>query len=736
MEERYQKQFREILNKIVDYNPNADLNFLQKAFDFAYEAHKGQIRLSGEPYVVHCLEVANILADLKLDYITISGGLLHDVVEDTKVRLDEIEENFGAELANLVNGLTKIAELRLESREDRQAGNFRKMLLSMSQDLRVILIKFADRLHNMRTIEHLPRKSQVRIARETLEVYAPLAHRFGINTLKSQLEDLSLKALDNNAYREIENKVVLKREEREARLQTVIEPIQKELARLGIKTWVIGRVKHFYSIYHKMKTRNLSFEEILDLTAVRIITLRVEDCYHALGVVHSIFTPLPEKFTDYIASPKQNMYQTLHTKVVGPDGVILEIQIRTRDMDQRAEVGIAAHWHYKEGEAGPDEVGAHANWLRDMVAWQLETTSSTEFMENLKIDLFQDEIYIFTPKGKLITLPRDSTPIDFAFAVHSEIGLHIIGAKVNGKIVALNSALHSGVTVEIITSPNQKPSIDWLKFVITSRARSRIKKYFKDAQFDKSVKLGLEIIDRHLERLHIKKVKDDLEDVALSFGFSTMKSLYAAVGAGDIPAQNVVRKLMPPEADAPPHDNVFVRVMRTLHKGSKGVRVQGFDNLMFDFAKCCNPLPGDKITGFITTGKGITIHRTDCRNIERFLGDPERNIEVEWDVDRDSNFNARIRIIAEDRKRLLLDITEAIYSFDINIAALDMKQSDAMAVGDFILEVHNLTHLVKVIRAVRGLKGVVNVERLDNIGDEDLLVEVSSTSSAKNSVKI
>ena len=732
MEERYQKQFRKILDKIVAYNPGADLNFLQKACDFAYEAHKGQIRLSGEPYVVHCMEVAKILADLQLDYITIAGGLLHDVVEDTKVRLEEIEENLGSETANLVNGLTKIAELRLESQEDRQAGNFRKMLLSMSKDLRVILIKFADRLHNMNTIEHLPRKSQVRIARETLEVYAPLAHRFGINTLKSQLEDLSLKVLDYEAYREIENKVVLKRKEREAYLQKAIEPLQKELGRLGIEAWVTGRVKHFNSIYNKMKNRNLSFEEILDLTAVRIITLRVEDCYHALGVVHSLFTPLPEKFADYIASPKQNMYQSLHSKVVGPDGVILEIQIRTRDMDQRAEVGIAAHWHYKEGKAGVDEIGAHADWLRDMVAWQLETTSSTEFMENLKIDLFQDEIYIFTPKGELIVLPRDSTPIDFAFAVHSEVGLHIIGAKVNGKIVPLNSALHSGVTVEIITSPNQKPSIDWLKLVITSRARSKIKKYFKDAQFDQSIKLGLEIIDRQLNRLHIKKIKEEVEEVALSFGFSDVKSLYAAVGAGDIPAQSIVRKLMPPESDDSPHENVFLRVMRSFHRDNKGVRIQELDNLMFTFAKCCRPLPGDKITGFITTGKGIIIHRTDCRNIEQYLGDPERNIEVEWDVDRDSNFNARIRIIAEDRKRLLLDITEAIYSFKINIAALDMKRSDAMAIGDFILEVHNLSHLIKVIRAIRGLKGVVNVERLDNIGDEDLLVEVSSTSSGKN----
>ena len=731
IEDKYHKQFQGILEQIAEYNHGADFDFLRRAFEFAYEAHKGQLRLSGEPYVVHCLEVAEILTDLKLDYITIACGLLHDVVEDTKIQLEDVEDKFGKEVASLVNGLTKIADLRLESQEVRQAEYFRKMLISMSHDLRVILIKFADRLHNMRTIEHLPHKSQLRTALETLEVYAPLAHRLGINKLKSQLEDLSLKVLDYDAYREIENKVAQKRAKREAYLQKVIDPLQKELGRLGIKAWVTGRVKHFYSIYDKMQKRSMSFDEILDLTAMRIITLRIEDCYHALGVVHSMFKPLPEKFKDYIASHKQNMYQSLHTKVIGPEGVTLEIQIRTQEMEQRAEVGIAAHWQYKEGKASPDEIGTQAKWLREMMAWQLETTSSREFMESLKVDLFQDEIFVFTPKGELITLPIESTPIDFAFAVHSEIGLHIIGAKVNGKIVALNSSLHSGDKIEIITSTNQKPSIDWLQFVKTTRARSKIKKYFKDAQFPQSAKLGAEIIDRQVRKYKIKKNKDDLQEVAVSFGFTDVNSLYAAVGAGDIPIQNVTRKLLPADGDTSAHDNVFVRVMRTFKKDNKSIKVDGLDNIMFNFAKCCRPLPGDKITGFITAGKGITIHRTDCRNIEQLLGDPERNIEVEWDVDRDSNFNSRIRIIAEDRKRLLLDVTEAIYSFDINIIALDMKRSDTMAVGDFILEVHNLPHLVNVVKAIRGVKGVVNVERLDSIGDEDLLVEVKSTSSKK-----
>jgi GTP pyrophosphokinase len=604
----------------------------------------------------------------------------------------------------------------------------------MSEDLRVILIKFADRLHNMRTIEHLPKVTQERIARETLEVYAPLAHRFGMFKLKSELEDLVLRVIDHEAYREIEKKVALNKTEREEFLKKVQEPIKKELTRLGIKAKVVGRIKHFYSIYHKMKTQGKPFEEILDLIAYRIIVRRVEDCYHALGVVHSLFTPLQEKFTDYIAVPKANMYQSLHTKVIGPEGRVLEIQIRTDDMDMRAEVGIAAHWHYKEGKAAPDEIDAHAKWLREMLNWQMEATSSSEFMENLKINLFQDEIFVFTPKGKLITLPKNSTTIDFAFAVHSDIGLHIIGAKVNGKIVPLSSPLSSGDIVEIITSANQKPSLDWLKLVQTTRARNRIKKYFKEAQFEQSIKLGSEIIQRELNRLKIKPPEGELEKVALSFGHLDIDSLYAALGSGDMPVQTVVRKLMPPEPSVALHKKLLERLKKAPRKDAQGVKVQGFDSLLINFSKCCRPLPGDKITGFITTGKGITIHRTDCRNIESLLGDPERNVPVEWDTDLDSRFNARIRIMAEDRKRLLRDISEAISLEDINIRALDMKMADTMVVGDFILQVQNLPHLIKIIRALRGIKGVVNVERLDQLGDEELLVEKEATYAWKDKI--
>jgi GTP pyrophosphokinase len=730
MEKRYQNQFQDLVDKIVFYNPGADVEFLRSALELAYSAHKGQSRLSGEPYVAHCLAVAQILTDLKLDYITIAAGFLHDVAEDTKVSLEEIQEKFGEEVVNLVNGLTKISELRLVDPEDRQAENFRKMLLSMSQDLRVILIKFADRLHNMRTLEHLPLLAQERIARETLEVYAPLAHRFGIYKLKSELEDLCLKVLDPEAYREIEKKVAQKKNEREAYLNKVLTPLKKELVRLNISAKLIGRVKHFYGIYNKMKRRGKSFEDIMDLYAVRIITQRVEDCYHALGIVHSLFTPVQEKFTDFIAVPKANMYQSLHTKVIGPESKILEVQIRTEDMDNRAEVGIAAHWRYKEGKAASEEIDAYAKWLRDVLDWQIEATSSTEFMENLKINLFQDEIFVFTPKGKLITLARNSTPIDMAFAIHSDIGLHTIGAKVNGKIVPLNSSLYSGDTVEIITSANQKPSLDWLKFVKTSRARNRIKRYFKEAQFEQSVKLGLEILERELEKLKMKNVPEDMEQIALSFGHSDVNSLYAAVGAGDIPVQNVIRKLIPAETEASFQSTFLSLIKRTLKKPSpSGVKVQGLDSMMFTYAKCCRPLPGDKITGFITTGKGITIHRTDCRNIENLLGDPERNIQVEWDVEREARFNARIRVIAEDRKRLLLEITEVIAQQDVNIAAIDMKLADSIVTGDLIVEVNNLPHLVKLIRTLRGIKGIVNVERLDQTGDEDLLVELAGTSA-------
>ena len=728
MEKAARKKFEEIVRRVLEYNPGADVDFLKRTFEYALDAHKGQFRRSGDPFISHCLSVAEISVDLQLDYISIASAFLHDVVEDTDTPISEIEEKFGGEVAKIVNGLTKIAELHLESREVRQAENFRKMLLSMSEDLRVILIKFADRLHNMRTIEHLLPENQIRIANETLEVYAPLAHRFGINTLKSELEDLVLKVLDREAYREIEKKVALKRAEREAYLQEAIEPIEKELKRIGIEARVVGRVKHFYSIYAKMKRRGKTFEEILDLIAVRITVDKIEECYHALGVVHSLYKPLQEKFTDYVAVPKANMYQSLHSKVIGPDGLVLEIQIRTDDMDKRAEVGIAAHWKYKEGKAPSDEIDAHAKWLREVLDWQLESTSSTEFMETLKINLFQDEIFVFTPGGRLIKLSKNSTPIDFAFGVHSDIGLHTIGAKVNGKMVSLSSTLYSGDTVEIITSANQKPSLDWLKNVKTNRARSRLRKYFREAQFDQSVKLGAEIIERELSKLKIRPAKSDLEEIAVSFGHSDLEGLYAVVGAGDVPVQNVIRKLVPKESESKIQSSLFGRIKQIGKKGPKGVRVQGLDNLMINFAQCCRPLPGDKITGFLTTGKGITIHRTDCRNIENWLGDPARNIAVEWDAPPNTNFNARIRVTAEDRKHLLRDITESISSQDVNILALEMKLADAIAQGDFIVEVHHLPHLVKVIRSVRHTKGVISVQRLDQIGEDDLMADLNSTS--------
>ena len=719
MEKRYWQKYIEIVDQLVSYNPGADVKFLEKAFEFAYEAHKGQLRRSGEPYVIHCLEVGKILADLKLDYITIAAGFLHDVAEDTNIQVDELKEKFGEEISALVNGVTKISELRFESREVRQAENFRKMLLSMIADLRIILIKFADRLHNMRTIEHLPKKSQERIARETKDVYAPLAHRFGIARIKWELEDLSLRVLDYPAYKNIEKKVQQKREEREKYLGKVVEPIKRELERLNIKANVFGRVKHFNSIYNKMKNRGKSFEEILDLLAIRVIVFRVEDCYFALGVVHSLFTPVHEMFNDYIAVPKPNMYRSLHTKIIGPGGHILEVQIRTEEMDSTAEVGIAAHWRYKEGKAAPSEIDAHAKWLRQLFDWQMDNTTSSEFMEDLKINLFHDEIFVFTPKGELITLPTGSTPIDFAFAVHSDVGVHTIGAKVSGKIVPLNSTIYSGDTVEVITSANQKPSIDWLKFVRTPKARSRIKRYFRDSQFDQSVKLGKEIVERGLERLKLKLKDTELDETAVSYGHNDVSQLYAAVGAGDIPVQNVIRKLIPRDLDTLSNKSFLDRMRKRLKGDSKGIKVHGLDNTMISFAPCCRPLPGDKITGFITVGEGITIHRTDCPNIESLLGNPERNIAVEWDAERDSHFNTRIQILSVDRPNLLRDITNSIASLDVNIVALDMNASDSMATGDLILEVHNLPHLIKIIRAMRSVKGVVKVDRIDQLTTKD-----------------
>lgn len=714
----YQKTFTRILRKLRRYSHQAvDAEMLTGAFDFSREAHKNQLRKSGAPYFEHCVEVARILSDLRLDQATIAGGLLHDVVEDTGVSFAEVQEKFGKEIAGLVDGVTKISELKFDSLEARQAENFRKMLLSMVKDIRVILIKFADRLHNMRTIEYLPERKQQRIALETRDVYAPLAHRLGMSKIKWELEDLCLKTLESKAYWELVQKVAEKREEREAYIRRLTVPIRRELKGERITAKITGRPKHFFSIYAKMQNREKTFEQIYDLMAIRIIVKKVEDCYLALGLVHNLFTPVQERFKDYIATPKTNMYQSLHTTVIGPGGKMVEIQIRTEEMHRTAEEGIAAHWRYKEGQQKEDDLDKQLLWLRQMLDWENDAKDPQEFMENLRIDLFQDEVFVFTPKGDLEKLPLGSTPVDFAFSVHTDIGLHCIGAKVNGRIVPLDYQLQSGDSVEIITSANQKPNPDWIQFVRTSKARSKIKRWVKESLSDQSQELGEEIVAKQFKRYRLDPQKIDLNEVAQSFGLADQQQLYGAIGRGDLSIQTVIHKIAPEKAVTIDDESFLKKFLNKARGSARGVRVQGLDNLLITFGKCCQPVPGDPILGFINMGRGVVIHRSDCKNISQLMENPDRNIPVEWDVERDKQFMVRLHLLGEDRKNFLRDISESISQADTNIVSMEMHAKDSIVQSNLIVEVRNLQHLTKVMSKMSKVKGVISVERLNGTGE-------------------
>lgn len=720
MEAEHVREFEAIRLAVVQHSPDADLDLLERAFRYSYQAHRGQLRISGEPFVVHSIAVARILAELNLGDVSVAAGFLHDVVEDTDITIDILRKEFGDTVANLVDGVTKIPELKYESQEKKQAENFHKMLLSMSQDLRVILIKFADRLHNMRTIGYLPRKTQERITHETLDVYAPLAHRLGVHQIKWELEDLAFKVLEPRTYKELAEKVQMKRGERERLVREVSTRVEEELKRVGIQARVSGRAKHLYSIYNKIKNRGYNFDEILDLIAVRVIVPRVEDCYHALGVIHSLYTPIEGKFADFVATPKSNMYQSLHTKVFGPEGRKIEVQIRSETMHRTAEIGIAAHWRYKEGGATREELDRQMEWLRSVLELRAESSSSSEFLQGLKINLFQEEIFVFTPRGRLITLPRSATPVDFAFAVHTDIGLHAMAAKVNGQIQPLKSELHSGDVVEIIVSPSQKPNPDWLQFVRTQRAQSKIKKWLKEQRFEESARLGHEILTREFQRFHLKKTEKELAEVALLFGHNDVESFMAAIGSGDVSVQSVLRKVLPTEEEqGQGWGTILSKVIRRVKGSESGVRIHGMENVAITFGRCCQPLPGDRITGFITTGRGVSVHRLDCKNIPVLMQRPERNIAVEWDVDREATFNVRIRVIAKERLRLLSELTQTMAKDDVNILYLEMKKEDAFAIGNLTVEVKSLPHLTRVFKHMKAIKDVIHVERLDDDGSHD-----------------
>ena len=700
----------EFIIGVESYNANIDIPLVRKAYEFSARAHKGQFRESGDPFVEHCLNVAFILAELHMDSATIAAGLLHDSMEDAGATIEDIKSEFGEEIAQLVDGLTKMSELKFKSFAEQQVEYFRKMLLSMAKDIRVIIIKLADRLHNMRTLEHLPPEKQKRIALETKEIYAPLAHRFGMAKVKLELEDLAFKYLESDLYVEIQRKIAESSDERETYINDLTVPLRAALENANIKAEITGRAKHFYSIYRKISTRGVPFDQIYDLLAMRVIVDSITDCYHALGIIHTMWPPVPDRFHDYIANPKSNMYRSLHTTVIGPRGKMVEIQIRTHAMHYTAEYGIAAHWLYKEGKKTHGELDRQMAWLREILEWQREMTNPEEFMEYLKVDLFQEDIFVYTPAGELKQLPRGSTALDFAFSVHSDVGFHCVGAKVNGKFVPLSTKLESGDEIVIKTSPHQTPSQDWLKIVRTTRAKTKIKHWLKQKGFEQSIVLGKEMFERELKKHRLSTLSDaDLGDLAAMNGFTNSEQMFSSIGSGSISMQSIMNKLAPQEEK--PEPSMVKRFLDQARGASKGVRIAGLGNLMYRFASCCQPVPGEKIVGFVTRGRGLSIHRADCQNAAAIYEEPERRVDVEWDVEKGQSFLVRLYTLVEDRKNLLKDITEAIADADINVRGGEITPGLSPAVGHIIVEIQNYGQLAKAIDKIKKVKGVLSVER-------------------------
>jgi guanosine-3',5'-bis(diphosphate) 3'-pyrophosphohydrolase len=717
-------RFETIVDKVRQNHPGADEELLRRAYLFSARQHRGQIRKSGEPYLVHPLEVANILADLKLDPVCVATGLLHDTVEDTETTIQDIEEYFGSEIAHLVDGLTKISKLDHSSSEERQALNMRKMLLAMVDDVRVVLVKLADRLHNMRTLEYMHGESRKRIAQETLDVYAPIAHRLGMSRVRGELEDLAFRYLEPEEYQKLKESV----ESRRARLDKFLEDVKARIRQLadesGIHIEMIdGRLKRLFSIHQKLKRQHITIDQVYDLVAIRIITESVKDCYAALGIIHAAWRPIPTRFKDWIAIPRENFYQSLHTSVVGDGGQPFEVQIRTLDMHQIAEEGIAAHWKYKEGRRGThtDEDEAFV-WLKRLIEWQQEVKDSREFLDSLKLDLYPNEVYCFTPKGKVIELPRGATPIDFAFQIHTQVGLTTNGAKVNGRIVPLRYQLRNGDSIEIMTSPNSHPSHDWMNFVKTSKARSKIRHYLAESERTTAIDLGKKLFEKEADRyrLSLKKMlsNGDLDRIAPDYGVARAEDLLASIGYGKMLPRNIIAKLLPPdrvaELEQEKRPTLKQVVKRALGLEDRIV-VKGVDDMMVYRAGCCNPIRGEEIIGYITRGKGVAVHSTRCSNMPSLMVNRERIIEVEWmksDGGHSAAYPITMRLMTEDRPGMVADVTNAIASVGTNIR--DIRASlDNEGRGQLVLtaEIFDLKHLERITAALKSVKGVIDVER-------------------------
>jgi GTP pyrophosphokinase len=712
-------RFEDLVEKVRATNPDADIELLRRAYVFSAFEHKGQVRHSGEPYLVHPLEVADLLADMKLDVVAVAAGLLHDIVEDTQTPIEKIRDLFGADVAHVVEGVTKLGAIPFSSSEERQAENFRKMLLAMVDDIRVILVKLADRLHNMRTLQHLPEERRIKIAQETRDIYAPIANRLGMSKVKNELEELAFKYLEPKAYGALRHQVEGRRRATEGLIDDLTKTISAKLAEAQIPVITIdGRIKRLFSIHQKLKRQKIDLDQVYDFMALRIVTPSIKDCYAALGIIHQTWSPVPGRIKDFIAMPRPNGYQSLHTSVISERGFPFEVQVRTAEMHRVAEEGIAAHWKYKEGRVGADRDEQYFLWLRQLLEFQQDVRDPQEFLQNLKIELYPEEVYIFTPKGEVKALPRDATPVDFAYSIHTDVGHQCVGARVNGKMVPLRTRLRNGDIVQIVTAPGHHPSRDWLNFVATSRARNKIKHYIHAEEKERSLDLGRKLFDKEVRRFGLS-VKSLTEGPAFATllsesGYGKAEELFAAMGYGKLSARSVLARLVPQEQLKEAPESGLASVVRRVLGGTEDkIKVRGFDDLMVFRARCCNPIRGEKIVGYITRGKGVSVHSAACPNVVNLLYDPERRIDVEWDKGADgSPYTVRLSIQVEDRRGILADVSSKIAGINTNIRNVEARtDDDQMGRIDMTVEINDLKHLQKVIKSLRSVDGVVDVER-------------------------
>ena len=712
-------RFEDLEEKVQRYHPSADLELLRKAYVFSAREHKGQVRQSGESYLSHPLQVANILAEMKLDVACVSVGLLHDVVEDTLTSLNTIAEYFGEDIAHLVDGVTKISQIQFSSRQEKQAGNFRKLLLAMVDDIRVILVKLADRLHNLRTLQYLPAEKRKLIAQETLDVYVPIAHRLGMAKLRGEMEDLAFSHLDPVACQSISAQIEKKRANSEQFSREVMQEMQERFREEGIEAEMKSRIKRNYSTYQKMKRQKISIDQVYDFIAIRVLVNTVSDCYTVLGIVNNMWNPVPGRIKDFIAMPHLNRYQSLHTTVVGHDGRPFELQIRTHAMNQVAEEGIAAHWKYKEGKLEGEKDDKRFQWLRQLLEWQHEVQDPHQFLSNLKIDLYPEEVHIFTPRGEVITLPRGATPVDFAYAIHTEVGHKCVGARLNGRIVPLKYKLSNGEMVEIVTSSQEQPSRDWLNFVKTSRARSAIRRWINLKKKEEAIDLGKKLLEKNARnyKLNLKKYRDKLELLLVDFNVSQMEDLFADIGFGKISPRRVLRGLDPKKIEEGIQEDEESRltqvVNKVLRRSDSAIQVSGYDDVLVYRAQCCNPIRGEEIIGYMTSGRGVSVHSTNCPSIEKLLLDPERKIEVAWTVDgKEAVYPVRLLISTEDRTGILAEVTSAVSSMNTNILNVNADTVDnRFGLIDITVEISDTQHLEEIMNYVKAIQGVREIER-------------------------